>query len=77
MGFAQVGEAPDEVRGVMRQRSRWCKGHMQVFFSSRCPLFHRKLSPLYWVLYTNGEWRHMQPTRVRCTCIVFRDSSIA
>jgi cellulose synthase/poly-beta-1,6-N-acetylglucosamine synthase-like glycosyltransferase len=57
-----VGEAPDEVRGIMRQRSRWCKGHMQVFFSSRCPLFHRKLSPLYWVLYTNGECRCLQPT---------------
>lgn len=26
----QIGEAPEEVRAVMRQRSRWCKGHMQV-----------------------------------------------
>jgi cellulose synthase/poly-beta-1,6-N-acetylglucosamine synthase-like glycosyltransferase len=26
----QVGEAPEEVRAVMRQHSRWCKGHMQV-----------------------------------------------
>lgn len=27
---AQVGEAPDEIRNVCRQRSRWTKGHMQV-----------------------------------------------
>jgi len=26
----QVGEAPDEIRNVCRQRSRWTKGHMQV-----------------------------------------------
>ena len=28
--YLAVGEAPDEIRDVMRQRSRWCKGHMQV-----------------------------------------------
>jgi cellulose synthase/poly-beta-1,6-N-acetylglucosamine synthase-like glycosyltransferase len=26
----QVGEAPEELRNVLRQRSRWTKGHMQV-----------------------------------------------
>lgn len=25
-----VGEAPEELRNILRQRSRWCKGHMQV-----------------------------------------------
>ncbi len=30
LDYLVVGEAPDEVRNVMRQRSRWCKGHMQV-----------------------------------------------
>ncbi len=25
-----LGEAPDEVRNIFRQRSRWCKGQMQV-----------------------------------------------
>ena len=25
-----MGEAPEELRNVLRQRSRWCKGHMQV-----------------------------------------------
>lgn len=40
---------------MMRQRSRWCKGHMQVFFSSRCPLFQRRLGLVHKLLYTNGE----------------------
>jgi hypothetical protein len=39
----KVGEAPDEVRNVCRQRSRWTKGHMQVFFSRRCPLLNGRL----------------------------------
>jgi cellulose synthase/poly-beta-1,6-N-acetylglucosamine synthase-like glycosyltransferase len=26
----QHGEAPEEVGHVLQQRSRWCKGHMQV-----------------------------------------------
>lgn len=51
----QVGEAPDEVRAVTRQRSRWAKGHMQVFFSRRCPLIQSRLSLLHKLLYTNGE----------------------
>lgn len=33
----QVGEAPEEVRAVMRQRSRWCKGHMQVREGAAAP----------------------------------------
>jgi hypothetical protein len=28
--YIAVGEAPDEIRNVFRQRSRWTKGHMQV-----------------------------------------------
>jgi cellulose synthase/poly-beta-1,6-N-acetylglucosamine synthase-like glycosyltransferase len=28
--YLAVGEAPDEIRNVFRQRSRWTKGHMQV-----------------------------------------------
>jgi hypothetical protein len=50
----QEGEAPEEVRAVLQQRSRWAKGHFQVFFSRHCPLFHPKLNMLQRVLYTNG-----------------------
>jgi hypothetical protein len=28
--YLAVGEAPEEIRNIFRQRSRWCKGQMQV-----------------------------------------------
>jgi len=28
-----MGEAPLEVRNAFQQRSRWCKGHFQIFFT--------------------------------------------
>jgi cellulose synthase/poly-beta-1,6-N-acetylglucosamine synthase-like glycosyltransferase len=28
--YLAVGEGPEELRNVLRQRSRWTKGHMQV-----------------------------------------------
>lgn len=31
--YLAVGEAPEEVRNCFQQRSRWAKGHFQVFFS--------------------------------------------
>lgn len=35
---------------------RWTKGHMQIFFSRRCPLFNWKLPLLHKLLYCNGTW---------------------
>lgn len=53
--YLAVGEAPDEVRNCFQQRSRWAKGHFQVFFSrGRNPTFGngaRGLSPLMRWMY--------------------------
>ncbi len=56
--YLAVGEAPEELRNILRQRSRWTKGHMQVFFSLKNPLLRWKL-PLHlkW-LYNNGTWSY-------------------
>ena len=35
---ASTGEAPEEVRNCFQQRSRWSKGHSQVFFSRHNPV---------------------------------------
>ncbi|KAI8463876.1 MAG: nucleotide-diphospho-sugar transferase [Monoraphidium minutum] len=56
--YLAVGEAPEELRNVLRQRSRWTKGHMQVFFSGRNPLVRWKLPLLHKWLYTNGTWSY-------------------
>jgi len=38
--YLAVGEAPEEVRNCFQQRSRWAKGHFQVFFGrGRNPAF--------------------------------------
>ena len=53
--YLAVGEAPEEVRNCFQQRSRWAKGHFQVFFSrGRNPAFgrgSRGLSPLMRWMY--------------------------
>jgi len=39
--YLAIGEAPDEVRNCFQQRSRWSKGHFQVFCSrTRNPVFN-------------------------------------
>ena len=57
--YLAMGEAPDEIRNVFRQRSRWTKGHWQVFLSRRCPLLHRKLPLMQKMWYSYGEWLGM------------------
>ncbi|KAI7842235.1 hypothetical protein COHA_004148 [Chlorella ohadii] len=49
--YLAIGEAPEEVRNCFQQRSRWAKGHFQVFFSKHNPVFARGLSPLMRWMY--------------------------
>ena len=54
--YLAVGEAPEEIRNIFRQRSRWCKGQMQVLFSRYCPLFDTGLTLGMRLLYTSVTW---------------------
>lgn len=75
--YLAMGEAPDEIRNVFRQRSRWTKGHWQVFLSKKCPLLHRKLPLMQKMWYSYGElggagsgWRNVgweEPSEL-CGC---------
>ena len=60
--YLAVGEAPDEVRNIFRQRSRWCKGQMQVLFSRHCPFFDFGLSLSMRWLYTSVTWSYITNT---------------
>ena len=51
--YNAIGEAPDEVRQCFQQRSRWCKGHFQTFWSSQCPLVDTRLGPFYQLCYSS------------------------
>jgi cellulose synthase/poly-beta-1,6-N-acetylglucosamine synthase-like glycosyltransferase len=63
--YNAIGEAPDEVRQCFQQRSRWCKGHFQTFWSKQCPLVDRRLGILFQLCYSStclsyisaGAWR--------------------
>ena len=49
-----------QVRNCYQQRSRWCKGHFQIFFSAaHCPLLQKGLSPFMRLLYCSGVWNYV------------------
>ena len=52
--YLAIGEAPEEVRNCFQQRSRWSKGHFQVFCSKHNPVFNpggKGLGPLMRWMY--------------------------
>jgi cellulose synthase/poly-beta-1,6-N-acetylglucosamine synthase-like glycosyltransferase len=58
--YLAEGEAPTEQRCIFKQRSRWAKGHWQIFFSLRCPLLQIFcMNPAVVWLYTYGTWSYL------------------
>ncbi|KIZ03555.1 hypothetical protein MNEG_4408 [Monoraphidium neglectum] len=69
--YLAIGEAPEEIRNIFRQRSRWCKGQMQVLFSRACPLFDTGLTIGMRLLYTSVTWSYITNTfAVPCAVLV-------
>lgn len=50
--YCAIGEAPLEIRNAFQQRSRWCKGHFQTFWSRQCPLIDTRLGLFYRLAYS-------------------------
>jgi endoglucanase len=48
-----IGEAPDATQQAFQQRSRWSKGHFQVFWSRECPLTDRRLGIFFRLAYSS------------------------
>jgi cellulose synthase/poly-beta-1,6-N-acetylglucosamine synthase-like glycosyltransferase len=51
--YLAIGEAPDVTQQAFQQRSRWSKGHFQVFWSRECPLFDKRLNLFYRLSYSS------------------------
>lgn len=51
--YLAIGEAPDATQQAFQQRSRWSKGHFQVFWSNECPLFDGRLNIFYRLAYSS------------------------
>jgi len=57
--YLATGEAPED-GSLFRQRSRWCKGHLQALFSrAHCPLVQGRLPLLQRLLYSSGAWAYI------------------
>jgi len=53
-----VGEAPQDLRQIFQQRSRWAKGTMQIFFKDN-PLFKSGLNWLQKISFFNSAWSYL------------------
>jgi endoglucanase len=51
--YLAIGEAPDITQQAFQQRSRWSKGHFQVFWSKECPLLDGRLNLFYRLAYSS------------------------
>lgn len=51
--YLVIGEAPEVTKQAFQQRSRWCKGHFQVFYSEECPIFDRRLNLFQRLAYSS------------------------
>ncbi len=54
--YLAVGETPEEARNIFQQRSRWTKGHYQVYFSGLNPLLNFDLPFFQRLWYTYAAW---------------------
>ncbi|WIA15640.1 hypothetical protein OEZ85_002267 [Tetradesmus obliquus] len=69
--YLVFGTSPETVRKVFQQRSRWCKGQMQVLFSKECPLLDTGLTLDMRLLYTSVTWSYItNMLAVPCSVLV-------
>ena len=52
--YMAVGEVPETVRNAFMQKSRWCKGGMQIFFSKH----NAMLAPNISIMQKVSAWLH-------------------
>ena len=57
--YLAIGEAPHDIRVAFQQRSRWCKGHFQTFWSKECPLTDGKLTMFNRLAYSSSCLSYM------------------
>lgn len=55
-----VGEAPDDVRAICQQKSRWCKGGMQIYLNwKHSPFMRGDLNLWQQLLWVYGLWGYV------------------
>ena len=60
--YLAIGEVPETIRNAFMQKSRWCKGGMQIFFSRHNALFARNLSLMQRIVWNTSGWSYICTT---------------
>ena len=55
-------QVPETVRNAFMQKSRWCKGGMQIFFSHHNAIFHRNISFMQKILWNTSGLAYISAT---------------
>ena len=57
-----MGEVPTSVRSTFMQKSRWCKGGMQIFFSHHNALLASNLTFMQKLIWNTSGWAYICTT---------------
>ena len=60
--YLAIGEVPETIRNTFMQKSRWCKGGMQIFFSKHNAVFARNLSLIQRIVWNTSGWSYICTT---------------
>ena len=60
--YLAIGEVPETIRNAFMQKSRWCKGGMQIFFSRHNAMFARNLSFFQRIVWNTSGWSYICTT---------------
>ena len=60
--YLALGEVPTTVRSTFMQKSRWCKGGMQIFFSRHNAMLAPNLTFMQKVIWNTSGWAYICTT---------------
>lgn len=60
--YLAMGEVPTNVRSTFMQKSRWCKGGMQIFFSRHNAMLAPNLTFMQKVIWNTSGWAYICTT---------------
>ena len=60
--YLAMGEVPTSVRSTFMQKSRWCKGGMQIFFSHHNALLAPNLTFMQKLIWNTSGWAYICTT---------------
>ena len=60
--YLAIGEVPETIRNAFLQKSRWCKGGMQIFLSKHNAALASNLSLMQRIVWNTSGWSYICTT---------------